>query len=94
MLTIIDFIRAHADQFNGLFEFGGGLMILKSVFLLHQQKMVRGVSKLPVFFFTSWGFYNLFYYPHLGQWWSFSGGCVIVTVNAIWLAQIVYYRNN
>jgi len=45
-------------------------------------------------FFTSWGMWNLFYYPHLGQWYSFAGGVFIVSVNTFWLGQIIYYRRN
>lgn len=79
------------DLINGIFESAGGFFIALSVYKLHCEKKVRGVSWIHVAFFSSWGFWNLFYYPHLGQWASFWGGLFLVTVNLIWLGQIVYY---
>jgi hypothetical protein len=54
--------------------------------------MVKGVSILSTTMFTAWGFWNLFYYPHLGQWWSFTGGLAIVAANALWVALMLKYR--
>jgi len=79
------------DFTNGLFEFFGGVLLILNCVRLHADKKVRGVSILPVMFFTSWGLWNLFYYPHLGQWWSFSGGLFVVSVNSVWLGQVFWY---
>ena len=79
------------DIVNGLFELSGGYFVGLSVVKLHREKLVRGVAWQGVTFFMSWGLWNLFYYPHLGQWVSFFGGLSIVTVNAVWLGQIAYY---
>ena len=79
------------DIINGVFESAGGFFIALSVFKLARERVVRGVSLIHVGFFTSWGFWNLYFYPHLDQWMSFAGGAFLVTVNAIWLCQIVYY---
>jgi hypothetical protein len=83
-----------ADLINGLFETLGGFAILLSVVKLHREKMVRGVSWPHTAFFASWGMWNLFYYPSLAQWFSFSGGLWLVTVNTVWLAQLIYYSRN
>jgi hypothetical protein len=80
------------DHINGLFEFCGGLMIWASIWRLHKDKMVRGVSWLPVSFFAAWGMWNLYYYPALDQWFSFSGGVFLVASNTIWLIQLAYYN--
>jgi hypothetical protein len=79
------------DLINGTFESAGGFSIALSIIKLYREKTVRGVSWLHVGFFTSWGFWNLFYYPHLGQWFSFIGGLALVISNTIWLGQIAYY---
>lgn len=79
------------DQINGAFEAAGALFTFMNIVRLHRDKMVRGVHWLPIAFFTSWGFWNLYYYPHLDQWWSFAGGIGIVVFNTIWLAQMWYY---
>ena len=80
-----------ADLVNGLFEFGGSLLIWRSIYLLHRQKLVRGVSVLPVSFFALWGYWNLYYYPSLDQWLSFTGGLSIVLANTLWVFQMGYY---
>ena len=79
------------DLVNGLFELFGGGFILLSIIKLHKQKLVRGVSWLHVLFFTFWGYWNLFYYPHLGQHLSLLGGIGVVVLNTAWVTQIFYY---
>lgn len=80
------------DQINGLFELVGGLLIFMSVRALYVSKEVKGVSIFPVVFFASWGFWNVYYYPSLNQWYSFVGGLVVVSANVVWVCQMVYYR--
>jgi len=81
----------NADLVNGLFELGGAAFICLNVRQILIDKAVRGVHWLPTLFFTAWGFWNLYYYPSLDQWWSFAGGLAIVTVNAVWLALVAKY---
>ena len=80
------------DLFNGLFELVGGVLIWLHTKVLLKDKCVRGVSLLPFFFFTSWGFWNLYYYPSLDQWWSFYGGLFVVVANATWTVLALYYK--
>ena len=79
------------DLINGGFELLGGLFIALSIRRVLIDKAVAGVSWLHVSFFTFWGLWNLFYYPHLDQWASFAGGVVIVTTNTVWVALLIYY---
>ena len=79
------------DAVNGTYELLGAPFMLLSVVRLAREKVVSGVATGSVGFFVTWGFWNLYYYPHLDQWLSFWGGVAIVAVNAFWLAQIVYY---
>jgi len=76
---------------NALFEVTGGLLILLSIRKLYRDKRVAGVHWAPVTFFTTWGVWNLFFYPAIGQWLSFWGGLSVASVNFVWLAQIIYY---
>ncbi len=80
-----------ADMMNGSFEMLGGFFILISIVKLRRDKRVKGVSWLTVAFFAVWGYWNLYYYPSLDQWWSFYGGVFIVTMNTIWVAMMMYY---
>ena len=81
------------DLITGIFEAGGTGFISLSIIQLYKDKIVRGVSWVHVGFFTAWGFWNLFYYPHLGQWWAFAGGVGIVSANTFWLGQLLYYSH-
>lgn len=67
-------------------------MLWRNVRQLYKDKQVRGISVLTTVFFTSWGVWNLYYYPHLDQWLSFAGGLVIVTANVAWVSQMFYYN--
>jgi hypothetical protein len=82
------------DLVNGCFEFCGSLLIWVNVAALYHDKCFRGVRLGPTTFFLFWGLWNLFYYPHLGQWMSFLGGCSIVVANGVWVAQMIHYRGN
>jgi len=79
------------DLVNGSYELLGAPFIFLSVIQLYKEKKVHGVSWMHAAFFATWGFWNLYYYPHLDQWFSFIGGVAIVIVNTFWLGQILYY---
>ncbi len=79
------------DLINGFFEFAGTGFIILSCRKLYRDKMVRGVSWIHMSSFMAWGFWNLYYYPHLEQWISFWGGIGIVTANTFYVMQLVYY---
>lgn len=81
------------DLINGLFEGFGGYLVYQNVRAIHRDKQVRGVNSYATWVFTAWGLWNLFYYPHLGQWLSFAGGLVIVSGNLLWCIYAWRYRN-
>lgn len=82
----------YADLANGAFEFVGGLLILNHCRAVLRDKAVAGVSVFSTIVFTLWGFWNLYYYPSLDQWFSFAGGLVIVGANVAWVALMLRYR--
>jgi hypothetical protein len=79
------------DLINGTFEALGAMILVINIFRLVKDKCIKGVSWLPVAFFSAWGLWNLYYYPHLEQWLSFIGGIGIVTANIVWLTLVFYY---
>jgi hypothetical protein len=81
------------DLVNGLFELIGALSIYGHVRRLRRDREVRGVYWPSVAFFTAWGAWNLFYYPSLGQWFSFTGGFAIATMNTWWVYLLLKYRS-
>jgi hypothetical protein len=83
-----------ADITNALFEVLGAVMVLNHCRVVVKDKAVAGVSVLSVFFFSLWGIWNLYYYPSLGQWWSFAGGIAIAVANCCWVYLLVKYSKN
>lgn len=79
------------DIINGSFEFLAGFAVLNHCRAVYRDKAVKGVSILSVIFFTAWGFWNLYYYPHLNQIWSFYGGLFIVAANSLWVWLLIRY---
>jgi len=79
------------DIVNSIFEVFGGIFIATSIHRLFKDKEVKGVSWYHACFFAVWGYWNLYFYPSLDQWWSFWGGVGVVTANTIWLGQLIYY---
>ena len=53
------------DFVNATFELGGGFLLLWNCLRLYRDKEVKGVSVGVTAFFTLWGYWNLYYYPHL-----------------------------
>lgn len=80
------------DTINGMFEALGAMLIWFNIVRLHEDKIVRGIHWVPPVFFVSWGYWNLYYYPHLEQWVSFVAGVFLVIANTIWVVQMIYYK--
>ena len=79
------------DLINGTFEIIGGLMCWLNVVKILKDKSISGVYWHVQAFFSAWGFWNLYYYPHLGQWASFVGGVFLVIGNTTWTLLAVKY---
>jgi len=77
------------DIVNGFFEFFGGLLVILNIKAILKHKTLKGVHPIPTLYFTLWGVWNLFYYPSLGQWYSFVGGSLVVVLNLVWLLCII-----
>ena len=84
-------VEVISDIVNGSFEMLAGFFVLNNCRCVVRDKSVKGVSLFSTCFFTSWGFWNLYYYPSLSQWASFVGGLFIVTANVIWIGLMAYY---
>lgn len=79
------------DHMNALFEFIGGCMIWMNCLAVYRDQKVAGVRWWTTGFFAAWGLWNIFYYPHLDQFWSFYAGLYIVAANVAWVALLIYY---
>jgi len=79
------------DLVNGCFELVGALFTLMSVRALWRDRVLRGVHWAPTLYFFAWGCWNVYYYPSLGQWFSFAGGLAILLANALWLGSLLRF---
>lgn len=80
------------DIINGLFELVGAVAAYKNVAALYRDRSVAGIYWPNFMFYTLWGVWNIYYYPHLSQWVSFVGGCAILSGTASWLGLYAYIR--
>lgn len=79
------------DLVNASFEGGMACAIWPSVVKLWWDKRVRGFHWFTITVPTAWGFWNLYYYPWLGQHASFWAGVAVVSSNVIYLSMMAYY---
>lgn len=82
------------DLINGGFEACASIFILNHCRVLWASKQANGVSLLSTAFFMVWGLWNLFYYPHLGQTFSFYAGIAVVLANLTWIFVILKIRKS
>ena len=79
------------DIVNGGFELFAGVSVLLHILKVVKDKEVKGMSVVALFFFTFWGFWNLYYYPFLSQWVSFVAGIFIVSTNVVYTFLVLYF---
>jgi len=79
------------DLVNASFEGAMALAIWPSIWRLWRDKVVRGFHWFTISVPTAWGFWNLYYYPWLGQHASFTAGLMVVTSNVVYLSMLAYY---
>ncbi len=79
------------DLINGLIEFPGSLFTWQNTVRVWKDRGYAGLYLPAIIFFMSWGAWNLYYYPSLGQWWSFLGGLSLVVANVSWVASMVWF---
>lgn len=79
------------DTVNSFFEGGLGVLVWHSIYRLYKDKEVKGFSMWVQAFVTLWGYWNCWYYPSLGQWFSFTGGVLLAIANTIWFSLALYY---
>ncbi len=79
------------DLLNGLFELGGAVVAWMNAYKLYKDREIKGVYWPVWIFFSSWGLWNLYYYPSLGQYISFYAGIILVSGNIAWVVLAFKY---
>ena len=80
------------DIINGIFELFASFFLFINVIKTYKDKKVAGVHWISVAFFTLWGYWNIYFYPHHGLKWSFIAGILVAIINTIWTIQLIYYK--
>lgn len=81
----------NVDMINAVFEGGGAIFLCLNVRRLLRDRSVKGVSLVTTTWWTTWGFWNVYYYRAVTCPASFYAGIAVVAVNAVWLALAVWY---
>lgn len=81
------------DIINASFEFIAAFMLARNCWFTYKAKGTKGISIASSVFFALWGYWNIFYYPHLGQMISFYAGIMVTAINSVWVIQMIYYRS-
>ena len=90
--AVVGWIVAHFDLINAAFEGYGAYCAFQNVLAIRRDKKISGIRWQSVAFFAAWGYWNLIYYPALGQWFSVAAGAMLALFNTIWVAHAIYYR--
>lgn len=80
------------DAINGAFELVGALFTWRNALQLWRDRVVKGVYWPMFVFFALFGAWNLWFYPAVGCWLSFTAGLVLVSGNACWVALALWLR--
>jgi hypothetical protein len=82
---------ASSDTINALYEGIGSVLVWLNVRALQRDKQVKGLHWGPPIFFTTWGYWNMFYYPSLHQNWSAIAAASLAIANTVWVLLSWYY---
>jgi hypothetical protein len=79
------------DLINGAFEIFGSVATWGTFHAIRKDRGYAGI-RLPIMaFFTSWGFWNLYFYSHLAQWVSLVASLSLTAGNVAIIAAMMYY---
>lgn len=76
------------DLITAAFELLASAFILNHARVLWKTRQAYGVSLVSTAFFSVWGLWNLWYYPHLDQTLAFYAGIMVMVANTFWVYSI------
>lgn len=79
------------DWINSLFVAVGAFVCWYNVIVILRDKQVRGVAWWSTAFFASRSWWNIYYYPSLEQWASFSMCIALALANTTWVILAIKY---
>jgi hypothetical protein len=79
------------DAVNAVFEFSGSIAVWLNVRAIYRDRGYAGGRIYVNVFFFSWSWWNLYYYPHLGQMLSAIGTMSIGFANMAYLIMMLHF---
>lgn len=79
------------DHINAVFEVVGSVAVWLNFAAIVKDKGYAGTRIPMMTFFTSWGFWNLYFYGHLLQWWSLCGSLLLTGGNCAVVAAMLHF---
>lgn len=81
------------DLINAFFEGFASVAVLNHCRAILKDKRVAGTSIVSTVFFTSWGFWNMYYYHSLGQMFSWFAGFTVCFANCFYVYLLFKYKD-
>ena len=80
------------DVINSMFCVGAGLLVWLNVKKLYTDKLVLGYNWKVQAFFAAFGYWHLYYFFTLEQWFTLFAGCLLTAGNSTWVVMAIYYQ--
>ena len=79
------------DQINATLELTGAVFTFRNALRVYRDRGYAGITWTAVAFFTTWGFWNIWYYPSLHQSWSFAAAVLLLAANLLWVSAMAWF---
>ena len=79
------------DCVNAAFEIAGSVAVWCNFAAILKDRGYAGTRVPMMMFFTSWGFWNLYFYAHLLQWASLVASLALTGGNVAVVAAMFYF---
>jgi hypothetical protein len=79
------------DHVNAAFEVAGSVAVWMNFLAILKDRGYAGTRIPMMAFFTSWGFWNLYYYSHLLQWYSLYASLLLTGGNCAVVSAMLYF---
>ncbi len=81
-----------SDLINGLFELFASFFVYLHILQLKKDKTVKGLSILAVMFFTTWGYWNCYFYNANNLTLSWIGRIAVAIANTYYVYLLLKYK--
>jgi hypothetical protein len=80
------------DIINAFFPFVGAGLVALNIKQLYNDKEVKGIHWFPPLFFYTGQAWGVYFFYSLGQYYSFVGASILLSVSMVWYTMMIYYK--